>query len=184
MYEHKIIKANDSAIKILEKENWELCTIYQDKMYFKKQIKQKHNITIDKETPEWLEFIKLYRTINNKWSYAETLIKKYHECLKEKPHADMMDKLKEYKQHLELFTKKPPLQVWTYLNQKRYNDTYEVTKVNYATKRRDDMLKEQKIDKMYIEQIMLEASKWDSNHGKTSEMTVWIFQNIINKITW
>jgi hypothetical protein len=95
----------------------------------------------------------------------------------------MMKKLKEYKQHLELFTKKPPLQVWTYLNQKRYNDTYEIAKVDYVTKRRDDMLKDQEIDKMYIESIMLEAKNWDATHWKNNEMTSWVFQNIINKIT-
>jgi hypothetical protein len=35
-------------------------------MYFKKQIKQTRTTTIDKPTPQRQEFIKEYRTINNK----------------------------------------------------------------------------------------------------------------------
>lgn len=144
-----IIKYSTEAFKQLSEEWWELRSIYDWMMFFQKQVNTTttREVKIDKESDEWLEFIKLYRTINNNGSYNKKLIKKYHEAIKEKPHKEMMDKLEEYKKHLELFTSKPPLQVWTFLNQKRFNDTYEVVKIDYANKWKDDMLREQKVPK-------------------------------------
>ena len=149
-------------------------------MYFSRLIKQKREIRIDKETPERREFITEYRTINNKGSYSELLIKKYHECIKEKDHKSMMEKLHEYKQHLESFTNKPPLQVCTYLNQKRYNDTYEITKVDFASKWQDEVLRERKIPKEYIEMIMLERDKRVAMNPK-KEVTTHVFDMMIEK---
>ncbi|MDA3855712.1 MAG: hypothetical protein PF569_05605 [Candidatus Woesearchaeota archaeon] len=76
----------------------------------------------------------------------------------------MLDKLDQYKRHLESFTLKPPLQVSTFLNQERYRDDYEVTKVDYTNKWKDDMLKEQKVPKECIDAIMTENSAWLSTH--------------------
>ncbi len=38
MFEHKIIKADDKAIWLLQKERWGLCSIYDWKMYFKRRL--------------------------------------------------------------------------------------------------------------------------------------------------
>ena len=78
MYEHKIIKANDKAIWILQEEWRGLCTIYEDKMYFKKKVTQTKNTISWKETEQRKEFIEFYRkNITNKWSYSEPLSMKY-----------------------------------------------------------------------------------------------------------
>lgn len=181
MYEYKLIKLNNSALPKLWKEWRELTSIYNEIMYFKRVIKQTRNITIDKESPEWLEFIMEYRKINNNGSYAKTLIKKYHEVLKEKPHKEMMEKLEEYKKHLEAFSFKNPVQAPVFLNQKRYLETYEVVKVDYTNKWKDDMLREQKVPKDCVSAIMTENSAWESTHWKVREMTSVVFQGIIDK---
>ena len=92
----------------------------------------------------------------------------------------MMDKLDEYKNHLKSFTTKPPLQVWTYLNQKRYNGTYEITKVDYTTKWQDEVLRERKIPLEYVEMIILERDKRVAMNPK-KEVTAYIFDEMIKK---
>tara|TARA_R110000744_G_scaffold341712_2_gene446896 strand:+ start:1292 stop:1546 length:255 start_codon:yes stop_codon:yes gene_type:complete len=84
-------------------------------MFFKKKVTQTRTTKEHKTFPEWEEFIKEYKTINNKGVYDKTLIIKYREALKEMNHDQHMAKLKEYKEHLNIYTTKPPLQVSTYL---------------------------------------------------------------------
>lgn len=181
MIQYRITKADDHILQQMGETNWQLISITDGKMYFSKKSWKTRDIKTDKESSEWLEFITLYRKINNNGSYAKTLVKKYHECLKEKDHKYMMDKLREYQKHLEAFTSKPTLQVSTYLNQWRYNDTYELIKVDYVNKWKDDMLKEQEVPQECIDAIMSENNKWVSNHWQMREMTAYVFQEIIGK---
>ena len=76
-----------------------------------------------------------------------------------------MKNLDDYSKHLTAHKKKEyALMAQTYINQKRYEDNWEVVKVDFATKWRSDMIKDQNIPEMYIEPIMLEAKKWDATH--------------------
>lgn len=179
-YEYKYIKFNPTLLEWLWAEWWKLNCIYEGTMYLSKEIKKTINITIDEPTTEWEEFIKEYRTINNNWSYANTLIKKYHKTLELIKHKDMMDKLKEYKQHLEVFTTKSPLQVGTFLNQSRWKDTYEIARVNFEDKWQLDLLKELKVPEEYVELIIWERDKWKSMHT-TKEVTRYVFEEMIKK---
>jgi hypothetical protein len=56
--------------------------------------------------------------------------------LEKNKHTDIMQNLSDYKKHLEAFNK-PPLQVGTYINQKRYLDKFETIKLDFSKKRLD-----------------------------------------------
>lgn len=161
------------------KSNWKWQQNYNWYMIFYKQEKKTITQNIDNESPEYIEFITAYRKINNKWSYDDRLINKYHKAIKEKSHKEIMENLQDYKKHLKAFNK-PALQAPSYLNSKRYLDNWETTKVNFLTKWRDDLLKQRQIPPEYVEIITLEANKRDNTY-KDKEMTIWTFENIISK---
>jgi hypothetical protein len=52
----------------------------------------------------------------------------------------------------------------TYINQKRYLDTWEIIKVDYVNKWKDEMLKDQKVPQNCIDAIMTEDNAWITNH--------------------
>ena len=180
MYEHKIIKSSDKAIWILQKENWELCAIDSGKMYFKKQVKATREVKIDKPSKEWLEFIKLYREINNNWSYDTRLIKKYHEVIKQTPHDDILTNLKDYKLHLEVTKKqKFALQVWTYLNKASYKNTWEIVK-DMSKKWINDIYKDRELLAPEIDMINTEISAWEIKHKQ--EIRSWVVNEMIKQL--
>jgi hypothetical protein len=83
--------------------------------------------------------------------------------LEKNKHTDIMQNLSDYKKHLEAFNK-PPLQVGTYINQKRYLDKWEVIKVDFSIRRRIDLLKELKVPEEYISKINARAKIRDDTH--------------------
>lgn len=183
MYEHKIIKANDTHISTLQKEWWGLVCIDNWKMYFKKKITKTVNKAIWDKNKEWLEFRNKYKEIKDSWLSSNSLIVKYNKLTKEWLHTSIINNLDDYKKHLEVHKKKDyALMAQTYINQKRYLDNWEIIKVDFSTKWRSDLLKERKIPPEYCELINLEAKKWDANHWQTKEMTVATFENIITSI--
>ena len=104
MIKYEVEKTPDNPKEYLEIlktrwiNNWEW---QQDKfwymIFYKKVVTQvDKQAKIDNASPEWLEFIKEYRLINNKWSYDERLITKYHNVLKEYKHTDIMQNLSDY----------------------------------------------------------------------------------------
>ena len=190
MIKYEVEKTPDNPKEYLEIlktrwiNNWEW---QQDKfwymIFYKKVVTQvDKQAKIDNASPEWLEFIKEYRLINNKWSYDERLITKYHNVLKEYKHTDIMQNLSDYKKHLEAFNK-PPLQVGTYLNQKRFLDKWEIIKVDFTKKWIDDVFKQRKIPQNIIDPVLTEIQRWEAMH-KDKELTIWILDNMILKYKW
>ena len=148
-----------------------------------KPIKARTNKIIKwQESKQWLEFIELYRTINKNGSYSDTLLRKYEIVLKEHNHSNIIKNLNEYIEHIAIF-EKPPLQVGTYLNQKRFLDPWETVKVDFSTKWIDERLKEREVPAECKEPIMWEVSKWKANHWKnpSMEFTVFKLDAIIDK---
>ena len=135
-----------------------------------------------KITPEWLEFINEFRTINKKGSYSDTLVRKYEIVLEKTKHSDIMNNLKDYKRHIIEFNKLP-LQVWTYLNQNRFMDDWETVKVNYEEKWIDEHIKLREIPQECIEPIMWEVGNWKAKHwdNPSMEFTTFKLDAIIDK---
>jgi len=134
-------------------------------MIFSKEEKKTINITIDKPTPEWEEFIKLFRNINPKWSYDKTLIRKYHKAIKEHSHKLIMDNLTNYKLYLEVKKTIPPDMVSTYLNQNRFLDKYEVIQ-DLSRKFINDIFIERKLNKEQIDNALSEINAWGNKTKK------------------
>lgn len=153
-------------------------------MYFKKKVisKKETEKKLENAWPEYTEFIKTYRSINTKWSYDDRLIIKYNNILKEYKHINIMNNLSDYKKHLEAFNK-PPLQVWTYLNQKRFLDNWEIVKVDFVHKWIDDLFKQRNIPQNIIDPVLTEISLWEAKH-KGKELTIWTLENMILKYKW
>ena len=178
------IKANLKAITEFWKDNWLYCNQLDNILiFYKKVVKQEETKAKYEEAwTEFTEFIKEYRTINNKWSYDERLVAKYKIVLEKNKHTDIMQNLSDYKKHLEAFNK-PPLQVGTYINQKRYLDKWETIKVDFTKKWIDDIFKQRNIPKYIIDPVLTEINNRETkNKGK--ELTIWIIDNMILKYKW
>lgn len=184
MYEYKIKQWLLS--ELLEEMYWKWFRLanYDKELkisVWDKEIKKTIKRIDEKEFTEWLEFIKFYRTINKHGSYDKTLIRKYRIKLDEwNSHQTIMWNLSKYKLHLESFKSKPPLQVWTYLNQNRFLDEYKLDKKFYENKWKTEILENQKVPKLHSWIIMKEADIWEQTN-KNKEMTSHLFQKIINK---
>jgi len=183
MIEHKIIKINDSAIKILEKENWELCTIYNNKMYFKRKIKTVKNRISYEDLPETIEFKNRYKDIKKNWLYDQSLTKNYNECVKKWLHKDIMINLESYITYLEVNDKKDyALMPTTYINRKRYLDEWVVVK-DMSKKFIDDICKDRKLSSDIIKNVLIEIKAREVKNPK-KELTTGICNNIINYVIW
>jgi hypothetical protein len=135
-------------------------------MIFYREVKRKAPETkIDKESPEWKEFIKAYRDINNNGSYDKRLISKYHKVIKETPHKQIMENLKDYKKFLQVNKTRNPLQAPTYINQERYMDTWEVIK-DVSRKFINDIYKEKDLNADEIDNINTEISAYELKHKR------------------
>lgn len=144
-----------------------------------REIKKTREVKVDKESPEYLEFIKQYRKINNNGSYDTRLIKKYHDAIKEKPHKEIMQNLEDYKKHLKAFDK-PALQVWTYLNRKGYLETWQIVKVDFSKAWIDNLCKERWYSAEFIEHLVLTVKARETKNNK--EVTAWVLENLIDSI--
>jgi len=89
--------------------------------------------------------------------------------LEKNKHIDIMQNLSDYKKHLEAFNK-PPLQVGTYINQKRFLDKWEIVKVDFTHKWIDDLFKELKTPPNIIDPVLTEIDKREASN-KNKELT-------------
>ena len=179
MIKYRIIKANDEALTIMWEENWELVSISDWKMYFKKKIIWTKSIKLDEVSPEYTEFIKAYRKINTNWSYDERLIAKYHKALEEVSHTDIMKNIEEYKLFLEVNKERPPLQVSSYINQKRYKDKWEIIK-DVSRKWLNEIFQERWLNANEIEILNWEIKGWEDKWKK--EIRRWVVYEMIKQI--
>lgn len=164
------------------KQSWIFSHCEFEYMIFYKQEKKKTpEIKEWKETPQWLEFIKLYREINKSGTYDKTLIRKYEIVLEKNKHEDIIKNLKQYQEHLKLYTSKPPLQVATYLNRNRFKDDWETIKIDYSEKWITDIMKEREIDEQHQERIMVEVRLWRKTYEPVREFTTNILESMIQK---
>ena len=151
-------------------------------MWFEKTVKATVEIKEWKETAEWLEFIKLYRTINKWWSYDKRLIRKYEIVLEKNKHEDIIKNLKRYILHLDLYTTKPPLQVASYINWNRFLDDWETVKINYEEKWIIDIMQERKITEDSQNRIMTAVRIWRKTNEPVKEFTTNTLEQMITKI--
>lgn len=178
MYEHKIIKANDKAILVLQKDKWWLCAIANWKMYFKRAITRTNKKSIWEKNKEWLEFKNIYKDIKNSWLSNNILIVKYNKLCDEWLHKEIIENLKQYKIYLEATKKKDyALMAQTYINQERHKDEWEVIK-DFSKKFINDIYKEKKLNAEEISNINIEVQAWEVKQNR--EITDWIVRNIIN----
>lgn len=187
MIKYKSIKTPETAKEYLNmlKEFWEDNRSWQQDKFWLSIFYKKVTTAVETKTKlkiawvEFTEFINEYRTIKTNWSYDERLITKYNNILKEYKHKGIMKNLSDYKKHLLAFNK-PALQVWTYLNQKRFLDNWELIKIDYSKKWIDDLFKERNIPQNIIEPVLIEIERREKSNPK-KELTIWIIDNMILK---
>ena len=152
-------------------------------MWFEREVKNSSKAIVEKEFPEWLEFIGKYRTINSNWSYDKATIRKYKIVLEKFEHEKIMENLELYEKHLKCNPTKPALQVNTYLNRSRFKDNWEIVKTTQSQKWIDDIMKERGFEVEVIDNIMLEVKAWETRQSK--EVTVGVLDNLIKYVlTW
>ena len=173
-YEVILTKAWEKNYRYIWEKFWHL--------WFEKTVKATVEIKEWKETAEWLEFIKLYRTINKSWSYDKRLIRKYEIVLEKNSHESIIKNLKRYILHLDLYTTKPPLQVATYINGNRFLDDWETVKVDYSEKWIIDIMQEREITEDSQNRIMTAVRIWRKTNEPVKEFTTSILDMMINKI--
>lgn len=182
MFEYRIIKANDEALKVLWKENRELTTIYNDKMYFKKKIisKSEREEKQASKSNEFIEFAKLYWTIKKTWLSDDKLINKYNKLAKEWKHTEIMDWLARYikKIKAENTAEKFILMASTFINQNRYTEEFIVleNRVWFTHKWILPLLQEVEEEKAQLVLDKIRQREKQTN----KEITEWVAINIIN----
>ena len=177
MIDYRITKADDKILTKMWLDNRQLIQILNEKMYWSKIIKATREVKIETESPEYKEFIKAYRELNNKGSYDSRIVSKYHKAIKETPHKEIMENLRQYKLYLEVSNKlKYALQVWTYLNRNSYKDTWDIVE-DMSKKFVNDIFKEKELNSDEISYMNTEISAYELKHKK--EVTDWVVRNII-----
>ena len=179
MYEYKTKKwALNTLLEEMYWDGYRLAHFDKETQYsiWDKEIKRTNNAIIEKESPEYLEFIKAYRKINNKWSYDNRLIAKYHKVIKKTPHKNIIENLKDYKLFLEVNKTRKSLQAWPYLSGSRYLDKWEVVS-DMSKKFVNDIYKEKELNKDEISYMNTEIDAYELKHKK--EVTDWVVRNII-----
>lgn len=164
--EYKITTHDDRVLRQFWKDGWQLIQILDWKMYWSRELKQTKTPIKWKETKERKEFIEFYRkNITNKWSYWDPVIRKYEIALESTPHKTIMDNLKDYKLFLEINKTRPPLQVTTYINQKRYFDKWEIVK-DMSRKFINDIFKEKQLNADEIEFMTKEIETYEKTQNR------------------
>ena len=93
-----------------------------------------------------------------------------------------MQNLQDYKLFLEVNKTRPPVQVWTYLNQKRYLDTWEVVK-DQSRKFINDIFKEMNLTAEEIDNVQTEIQAYEKKHNK--EVSAYNVRSLIHYVrTW
>lgn len=127
MKEIRIVVADDSALRILYAEWWELVAIQDRKFYLDREIKKTRAEKKSQITPEYLEFKEKYP--RKEGITADSLISKYAKALESIPHRDLIDSLEAYRKKWRdsnLASWRPPEDTQfipmpaTWLNQKKY----------------------------------------------------------------
>jgi len=172
-----------NMLKNMWEDNW---SWQQDKFWlsiFYKEVKKIKKAISWKETKERLEFITYYRkNITNKWSYWDSLIRKYELTIKDYKHEFIMENLKDYKKFLEVYKTRAPLQVWSYLNWNRYMDTWDIIE-DKSRKFINDIFKEMDLEQVTIDNVLTEIQAYEKKHNK--EVTDYNVRSLIHYVqTW
>lgn len=130
------------------------------------------------KTKEWLEFYELYKQIKNAWLSNERLIHKYNKLVQEWKHELIMKNLKQYNIYLDVSKKwkEFALQASTYINQKRYDDKWEIV-TDMSRKWLNDIYDERKLTVDEIEMLNWEIKKWEATQKQ--EIRRWVVENMI-----
>lgn len=173
MIQYKLIKLNNEALTILGKDKWILSTIYNDVMYFYREVKKRRSEKNLLQTPQYLEFKEKYPS--KTWIYDDKLIIKYNKLVEEWLHTQIINSIEMYKKEIEI-TWKPVANASTFLNQKRWNEKFKVIK-NKNEEWQNELLKDLPIK--IIEQVIEKKKEWESTMKK--DISEWVFKNIIEK---
>lgn len=172
MIEYKIIKINNKALPLLWKDNWIMCWLNNEFIYFYREVKKTKSERNTLKTPEYEEFKRLYPSTT--WIYDEKLIVKYNKLVAEWLHKQIIDSVEMYKKELEI-TKKPVANASTYLNQKRYLQEFKVVK-SKDEEWQNELLKY--LPSKIIEQVLRKKKEWEDTNKK--DISEGVFKNIID----
>jgi len=180
MIKYRVIKYNLSALKEMWDNNWELKSIYDDKMIFSKHIvskKDRENKQLTK-SPEFIEFASLYPKKADLSS--DKLIEKYNWLVWQ--HQVIMEWLKRYINYIEVEKLAPKFikNATTWINNKCWENEYKVLENRfwYNKKFIADMLQWINSDKVEIilNQVKIREAK------TKKEINEWVLENIIESI--
>lgn len=180
MIKYRIIKANDEALHTMWKENWELVSISDSKMYFMKKIVSKQDREEKQLTksPEFIEFAKKYYIIKDSGLSDEKLIAKYNKLIDK--HQEIMNWLDKYirKIKAENIAINFILMASTFISQERWKDEFTImeNRVWFAQKWMLPYL--QDLPEERIQFIVNKVREREKKYNK--DCTEWVLQNIIN----
>lgn len=176
--EYRIIKSEDHALHVMWEEGWMLSCIGEGKMYFTRPARKSKEEKRADHTPEYIEFRKLYPS--DAGIYDSKLITKYNKLVAEWLHKQIIEAVTLYKKELEVKKQTKIANASTFLNQQRWMQNFKVTKGEPWKEWMDAMLKP--LDATQIEKVLAISKEWkDKNPIK--ELTEWILQNMILKVT-
>lgn len=183
MYEYK--KKQWLLTECLEEMYWLWYRLaYYDKelqiSVWDKKISRTITKSIWEKDEQWLEFRNLYKQIKDSGLSNNALIVKYNTLCKEWLHSKIMDNLKDYKIYLEVTKKKDyALMAQTYINQARYNDTWEIVQ-DQSRKFINDIFKELELNADEIENVKTEIQAYEKKHNK--EVTDYNVRSLIHYV--
>lgn len=173
--EYRITQAEDSVLKVVWNDGWQLCCISDGKMYFSREVKRKRGETAAEHTPEYLEFRQAFPS--KTWVYADLFVKKYNKLVAEGLHAKIMESVAMYKKELEVTWQLKICNPETFINQKRWMQEFRVVR-NEEEKWVNEMLKD--LPPALIEKVLNTKSDWEKANP-TKKLTAGTLENMILK---
>ena len=177
MIEYKIIRSSDEELHELGEKNWELVSISDGKMYFKRTCR---SISEKKPeaTSEYIQFRDAYKLLSENGIYSPMVKAKYASLVKEGLHQTIMDSIPLYEKECKAISR-PFKNASTFLNQRTWEQKFRITKsAEYDWM--NAYLEPLSLDQ--INQVREIARSWKEQHKK--DLTPWVLQNIITKVTW
>jgi len=178
MIEYKIITLNNKALPILWKDNWKMCWITNEFMYFSREVKKSFKLTKVEQTKEYLNFKSLYPKKSG--ITDPKVINKVNSLVKENKYQELIDWVTRYNKFILVnnLISKFILNPLTFLNQERYLDKFDIIdqKVWASEMWMNDYL--EKLDPKLIEKVLAKKKEWQKQHP-TTEFTSWVLKNII-----
>lgn len=180
MLEYRIIKTNNSALKNLGADNWQMCWVNNEYMYFSREVKKTKFIKTE-QTKEYLLFKELYP--KKSWITSTKIINKINNLVKEKKFEELINGINKYIKFIKVnnYISKFILNPETFLNNERRKDEFDIieNKIWASESWINPFLKD--LDSEVVENVM-KKKKERQKQFPNNKLSEWVMKNIIDSI--